>query len=55
MMINFNNQMLQSASATSQPTSSPPDAGVLDQSSVQQEKSPLPKSQQQLKSKLLKE
>jgi hypothetical protein len=45
--------MLQFASAASQPTASPPDAGVLDQSSMHLEKSSPSKSQHQLKSKLL--
>jgi hypothetical protein len=52
---NFNNQLLQLASAASQPTASPPNAAVLDQSSMQPEKSSPPKSQHQLKSKLLEE
>jgi hypothetical protein len=53
-MTDSNNQLLQFAPAASQPTS-PPNDGVLDQSSMQLEKSSPPKSQQQLKSKLLEE
>jgi hypothetical protein len=51
-MTDFNNQLLQFASSGSQPTSSPPNDGVQDQSPMQLDKSPA-KSQQQLKSKLL--
>lgn len=42
----------QLASAPSQPTASQPDAGALDESAMQVEKSSAPKSQDQLRSKL---
>jgi hypothetical protein len=49
---NFSSLSLQFASEASQLTASPPDVGVLDQSSVQLEKPSELKSQNQLESKL---
>lgn len=47
------NSLFQLASAPSQSTASQSDAGALDESAMQLEKSSAPKSQDQLKSKLL--
>jgi len=51
-LTNSNSSFQLASSAPSQPTASQPDAGAMNESAVQLEKSSAPKSQGQLKSKL---